>query len=329
MLLLARGAAGHCAMLLRQQRSVGASTRRRLTGRSAAIAHPIRPMCTTTTERRDVVVPALPHTAGVDAARGARCDCCCVNKASSSPLKQMGGCYDSRPPQESCGVRLLSQPVGQLTAVQLEHFAQLRRVLQRLPCTREPVELARPRPVEQYVMCRVITSVDDGGGGGAEVPFTGVNHAFHKRVNPRGTTLRGILKGCAEQNALGAAAASGCAYADVTDVFLLSTRAPDADRGVSGTMFAEKHLGCATGGSAPPAAAPAAAAVPRDGATFPCPECWRHLCLVARARAERGRPPLRLFVYAASPAATVHLLAVAQQRMAVMAGSMEVCIVHG
>ncbi|CAJ1031014.1 hypothetical protein Q4I32_005715 [Leishmania shawi] len=161
--------------------------------------------------------------------------------------------------------------------------------------------------------------------------FTGVNHAFHKRVNPAGATLQGILKGCAEQNALGAAAASGCIYADVADVFLLAAR--------SSPMTSSRHvqeLGKRITAPVPAICSSCATACRKAGphaaqadAIFPCPECWRHLCHVARARLQQERPPLRLFVYAASPAATVHLFSVAQQRMKTMEAPMDVCIVSG
>jgi hypothetical protein len=151
----------------------------------------------------------------------------------------------------------------------------------------------------------------------AEV-YTGVNHAFHKHVNPGGATLRGILKGCAEQNALGAAAASGCAYADITDVYVLATRvwlhdskeqraddvmSPGGQRGANGLVMTH------------------------DASLFPCPECWRHLCHVARVRHQQRRPPLRLFVCASSSSTAVHLLSLVQQRVAVMEEPMQVFIV--
>ncbi|KPA80591.1 putative mitochondrial hypothetical protein [Leptomonas pyrrhocoris] len=138
-----------------------------------------------------------------------------------------------------------------------------------------------------------------------EEVFTGVNHAFHKHVNPHAATLRGILKGCAEQNALGAVAASGCAYTDVTDVFVLAVRAGAQNEGGEDGLF-----NCDD-----------AAAI------FPCAECWRHLCHVARVRHQHALPRLRLFVSASSPAATVHLLSLAHQRTDVMEEPMEVRVV--
>ncbi|GET90492.1 hypothetical protein, conserved [Leishmania tarentolae] len=203
--------------------------------------------------------------------------------------------------------------------------------------TRTTMESVGSLHSELFVVSRVITSPHhnalpakrDAGVCGDEV-FTGVNHAFHKRVNPAGVTLRGILKGCAEQNALGAAAASGCIYADVADVFLLAASCSprtsyhvlELDKSAT-TPASEACHSCVTAcGEAGP---PAAQAV----AIFPCPECWRHLCHVARARLHDGRTPLRLFVHSVSPAATVRLFAVAQQRMTVMQAPMDVCIVSG
>ncbi|KPI86275.1 hypothetical protein ABL78_4658 [Leptomonas seymouri] len=158
------------------------------------------------------------------------------------------------------------------------------------------------------------------GGENAEEVFTGVNHAFHKHVNPRGATLRGILKGCAEQNALGAAAASGCAYMDITDVFVFA-----ACMGVD-------ELEDGQAGYNDAAAQPMRSSTSNFGGThataiFPCPECWCHLCHVARARHQHALPRLRLFVCASSPSATAHLLSQARQRMEEREEPMEVCIV--
>ncbi|KAG5473575.1 hypothetical protein LSCM4_03645 [Leishmania orientalis] len=190
---------------------------------------------------------------------------------------------------------------------------------------------------ELYVMSRVIASphhhslLAEGDAAACDgTVFTGVNHAFHKRVNLPGATLRGILKGCAEQNALGAAAASGCIYADVADVFLLAARslhtrfdrALEPAKGIDGPASAPCNSCATLGSNAGPSAAQAVA-------TFPCPECWRHLCHVARARLQHERPPLRLFVYAASPVANIQLFTVAQQRAKTMEAPMDVCIVSG
>lgn len=195
-------------------------------------------------------------------------------------------------------------------------------------------------------MSRVVTSREaerehrDRDDGAGEV-FTGVNHAFHKRVNRPGATLRGILKGCAEQNALGAAAAGGCAYADVADVFLRAARhsvsASAVQHSVASPPCCSWHAAAPADVPCVPSRASSVAACDGSGggadaaaqavAIFPCPECWHHLCHVARARHEHQRPPLRLFVLASSPAVTVQLLTVAGQRVRVVAEPMEVCIV--
>lgn len=190
---------------------------------------------------------------------------------------------------------------------------------------------------ELFVVSRVIASpqhpaLPAGRGASAcgDEVFTGVNHAFHKRVNPAGATLRGILKGCAEQNALGAAAASGCIYADIADVFLLAARClPMTPYHALESGKKTAAPASAVCGSCATACCDAGPAAAQAVAIFPCPECWNHLCHVARARLQDKRTPLRLFVYAASPAVTVHLFAVAQQRMKMMEAPMDVCIVSG
>ncbi|KAG5490355.1 hypothetical protein JKF63_00475 [Porcisia hertigi] len=190
---------------------------------------------------------------------------------------------------------------------------------------------------ELVVVSRVIAVADPNASPEEETyatsrdeVFTGVNHAFHKRVNSAGATLRGILKGCAEQNALGAAAASGCIYADVTDVFLLGARILPATfyraPKLHNKNSAPASATCSSCGTGCVYSAPVAA---QAVAIFPCPECWRHLCHVANARCRQERPPLRLFVYSTSPVVTLNLFAVAQERMKTMVAPMDVCIVSG
>ncbi|KAG5473853.1 hypothetical protein LSCM1_04487 [Leishmania martiniquensis] len=190
---------------------------------------------------------------------------------------------------------------------------------------------------ELFVMSRVIASTHhhalpaEGNAAtcGDEV-FTGVNHAFHKRVNFPGETLRGILKGCAEQNALGAAAASGCNYADVADVFLLASRASHGASDQEVGPEKEMHgLAPVTRSSCSTACSTAGLEAAQAVTIFPCPECWHHLCHVARARLQQEQPPLRLFVYAASPDVTLQLFTVAQERIKSMEAPMDVCIVSG
>lgn len=160
--------------------------------------------------------------------------------------------------------------------------------------------------VRTHVCCPQSFRQGEGSDAEEEEVFTGVNHAFHKHVNARGATLKGILKGCAEQNALGAAAASGCAYTDISDVYLLAARIHVEGGATPGTT------GCDDSQAA---------------AIFPCPECWRHLCHVARERHRHALPPLRLFVCAASFAASEQLLALAHQRATVLAAPMVVCVI--
>lgn len=154
---------------------------------------------------------------------------------------------------------------------------------------------------------RALPPVERRSHAEEEEVFTGVNHALHKHVNAHRATLRGILKGCAEQNALGAAAASGCAYTNISDVFLLAAHLRSDSVEESNTEACNSATQAA--------------------AIFPCPECWRHLCHVARERHQHALSPLRLFVCAASPGASEQLLALAQQRVAMMTAPMQVHIV--
>lgn len=95
----------------------------------------------------------------------------------------------------------------------------------------------------------------------------GVNFGAHKRVNLASgcMPLRGLLKGCAEQNALGVVAASGVPFCDVRGVVVVTS---------------------------------GAAKEPRGGDSLPCPSCQRMLSQVGRlaaARCDDERLPLRLF----------------------------------
>ncbi|KAH9599139.1 hypothetical protein LSM04_007950 [Trypanosoma melophagium] len=143
---------------------------------------------------------------------------------------------------------------------------------------------------------------------GTEVMFcaTGVNHALHRRFNS-GRTLRGILKGCAEQNALGVAAASGHCYSAITDVYLYATTLQQNSspcRSIDSTNHKNitKHLEENDSNTATPATACASSSPVLfssvKGAVFPCPECWRSLISVAAMRHDDGETePLNLFVH--------------------------------
>ena len=75
--------------------------------------------------------------------------------------------------------------------------------------------------------------------------FVGVNFATHRAMNGNVAPLRGILKGCAEQNALGALAAAGLPYAVVCDMTIVmgGGRHPDPTA-LSGTFVeAGSHRG--------------------------------------------------------------------------------------
>jgi hypothetical protein len=110
----------------------------------------------------------------------------------------------------------------------------------------------------------------------------GVNFALHRTIN-RGATLPGLLRGCAEQNAMGSLAASGVPYAAVRAVVVYGQRV--------------QRLGtcqCASGSGS--AAAVSAAPL----AVVPCSLCVALLCAVAR-EVQRGRgPEQRVTVVAAS-----------------------------
>lgn len=69
--------------------------------------------------------------------------------------------------------------------------------------------------------------------GGRRRLVVGVNHELHKRVNGGPTkTIAGLLKGCAEQNALGAVAAMGLPYSAVAKIIIYGRR--DGDSAATG-----------------------------------------------------------------------------------------------
>ncbi len=118
------------------------------------------------------------------------------------------------------------------------------------------------------VACWVQSSTKGAG-------LLGVNFQFYQHRNPRGT-LRGLLKGCAEQNALGSYAAQGHCFADVTDVFLFGRHTPEESAAEDERCSVGR--GCAA------------------DVMLPCRECWQHLCDVADQvvvqRGEFMRPSL-------------------------------------
>ncbi|KEG11754.1 hypothetical protein DQ04_02311060 [Trypanosoma grayi] len=141
---------------------------------------------------------------------------------------------------------------------------------------------------------------------------TGVNHALHRRFNA-GKTLKGILRGCAEQNALGVAAAGGHRYSAVTDVYLYASLSPMClHKGNANTCG---HANNADAVASSPASSAGRTSV--RGAVFPCPECWCNLTAVAAMRCEDGETePMKLFVHAHGEAEAVRSVAVARERLA-------------
>ncbi|ORC90269.1 uncharacterized protein TM35_000093190 [Trypanosoma theileri] len=170
----------------------------------------------------------------------------------------------------------------------------------------------------------------------ADVMFcaTGVNHALHRRFNA-GRTLRGILKGCAEQNALGVAAASGHCYSAITDVYLYATTLQQTSshcRNIDSTKDSNitenprddrDTAAPATTTSPPPSSSSSSSLLLSSvkGAVFPCPECWRSLMSVAAMRHDDGETePLNLFVHvsgegAAAATAAVRGVSVARESL--------------
>ncbi|KAG8348578.1 hypothetical protein TRVL_00586 [Trypanosoma vivax] len=148
-----------------------------------------------------------------------------------------------------------------------------------------------------FVACSVIGQQRMAGFTSPnEFCATGVNYALHSHLN-EGRTLKGILRGCAEQNALGVAAASGHCYSAITDVYLCATcRKSDAcDRP---SLLHNDSCGGAS----------------VTGAVFPCAECWRNLTDVAAMRCEKGVDgPLNLFVLVNSEPAAMQSVASAQK----------------
>lgn len=144
--------------------------------------------------------------------------------------------------------------------------------------------------------------------------FTGVNYALHSHINGAGGTLRGILKGCAEQNALGAVAAGGHPYAAITRVFLVCSISV-------GSCECSSH-GCHEIGCC----------YHRVGALFPCAECWRHLLYVAQLREMSMdgvgvAPSLQLLVWVGGMDTALHVMSIAQKRLDTVGGAVDITLV--
>ncbi|CAD2218590.1 hypothetical protein, conserved [Angomonas deanei] len=101
----------------------------------------------------------------------------------------------------------------------------------------------------------------------------GVNHAYHTLVNGSDGVLKGILKGCAEQNALGALAAHGLSYRLVDRVYIAASCMPGKTPRATNTPIVN------------------AKTVP-----FPCPECWSKFVQISHVRRDSGAAPLEVFV---------------------------------
>lgn len=105
--------------------------------------------------------------------------------------------------------------------------------------------------------------------GVAPFAAVGVNYTFHQLVlGGSSRTIPGLLKGCAEQNALGSLAASGLhRYEDVAELHLVAVR---------------RRVWDPNGGLAP---------------VLPCPACWSALCAIHAQRREASNGAKGLVVY--------------------------------
>jgi hypothetical protein len=122
----------------------------------------------------------------------------------------------------------------------------------------------------------------------------GVNFELHRvSLNSAGSgsiPLRGLLKGCAEQNALGSFAACGNSYDTIRDVFLCS-----------------RPL-CTTTTHLPPTATTPDGTQYYEVMRTPCGECWRHLCDIARMvrASSNGTAQLHLHIASVQVSASAH-----------------------
>ncbi|CBH10156.1 hypothetical protein, conserved [Trypanosoma brucei gambiense DAL972] len=171
---------------------------------------------------------------------------------------------------------------------------------------------------ETFVACSVVggrsqtrCSPSLGLNSGNELCATGVNYALHRSFNA-GKTLKGILRGCAEQNALGVAAASGHCYTSINDVYLCAVTCSTPSEGDVSAACDHVCSGEVHKGSGEVSDADASC----SGVAFPCAECWRNLSSVAVMRREEGVVgPLNLFVYAQSEASALRSASIAQKNL--------------
>lgn len=148
--------------------------------------------------------------------------------------------------------------------------------------------------------------------------FDGVNFALHRHMHPPPTlTFKGILKGCAEQNALGAAAAAGYNYIyDISSIYVVAEKWKEEPL-TSSLHVVEKegsvenprrskeavHLCLPSPLSASSLECRNCSPTAREKSllrqphfSFPCPECWRYLTEIGRLKHDLGLPPLQLWI---------------------------------
>lgn len=135
--------------------------------------------------------------------------------------------------------------------------------------------------------------------------ITGINFTTHRLLHPAPTSIfRGLLKGCAEQNVLGALAAGGYNYIhDTIALYLVAgirqAQGPhrDADEGWGESDTRQRQR---KGG-------PVRVAYPHRShgnetpilqphSPFPCPQCWQYLIEMGQMKHELGLPPLQIWV---------------------------------
>lgn len=129
--------------------------------------------------------------------------------------------------------------------------------------------------------------------------FDAVNYALHRRLHlPPTRPLKGLLKGCAEQNALGAAAAAGNNYIyDLRAMYLIAERwEEDKVIPMEKKDEVQRHHLEAMRGGGPAEAGRSCALRRRPHVSFPCGECWGYLTEIGRLKHALGLPPLELWI---------------------------------